>query len=83
MSVPNIGPEPFETSDTDGTDTPRRGNPAPLLRDERLTDCMEAATTRATTVSHRFGGVRYALTRHDGASPTAGPDAGGDPDESH
>ncbi|UQU65147.1 hypothetical protein COUCH_02005 [Couchioplanes caeruleus] len=83
MSVPNIGPEPFETNDIDGVDTHRRGNPAPVLRDERLTDCMEAATTRATTVSHRFGGVRYALTRHDGVLPDAGPDAGGDPDESH
>ena len=85
MSVPNIGPEPFDGNDPDGNDTPKRGNPALVYRDERLTDCMEmeAATTRATTVSHRFGGVRYALTRHHGLPPDAGPDAGGDPHASH
>ncbi|WP_106127597.1 hypothetical protein [Pseudosporangium ferrugineum] len=80
MSVPNIGPEPFDAPETDGMDTPRRGNPALVYRDEMVTDCMHAATTRATMVSHRFGGVRYALTRNP-SGPT--PDDGGDPHASH
>ena len=84
MSVPNIGPEPFDLTEHDGTDIPRRGNPALVYRDERLPDGMEAATTRATTVSHRFGGVRYALTRNDGIHPSSPtPDDGGDPHGSH
>ena len=62
MSVPNIGPEHFDHGDPD-TDTPRRGNPAPLHRDEAMTDDVAAASTRASAVSHRFGGVRYALSR--------------------
>ncbi|WP_127498856.1 hypothetical protein [Actinoplanes solisilvae] len=62
MAVPNIGPEHFDQGDSD-TGEPRRGNPAPLYRDEPLTDDVSAATTRAAVVSHRFGGVRYALTR--------------------
>jgi hypothetical protein len=63
MSIPNIGPDHFDEGDSDGGDSPRRGNPAPVLRDEPLTDDMTAASTRASTVTHRFGGVRYALTR--------------------
>jgi hypothetical protein len=66
MSIPNIGPEHFDDGDPSGVDGPRRGNPAPVLRDEPLTDDMTAASTRASTVTHRFGGVRYALTRHGG-----------------
>ncbi len=71
MSIPNIGPEHFDDGDSSGVDSPRRGNPAPLLRDEPLTDDMTAASTRASTVTHRFGGVRYALTRHSGHQGTA------------
>jgi hypothetical protein len=63
MSVPNSGPEIPDPKDPDGTEPPRRGNPAPLYRDEPRIDDVEAATTRASTVSHRFGGVRYALSR--------------------
>ena len=66
MSIPNIGPEHFDDGDSSRVDHPRRGNPAPVLRDEPLTDDMTAASTRATTVTHRFGGVRYALTRRSG-----------------
>ena len=67
MAVPNIGPEQFGQSDSEAAE-PRRGNPAPLYRDEPLTDDVSAATTRATAVSHRFGGVRHVLSR-----PTARP----------
>ncbi|OJF10091.1 hypothetical protein [Couchioplanes caeruleus] len=82
MSVPNIGPEPFDPIDPDGVDVPRRGNPALVYRDERPPDCMAAASTRATMVSHRFGGVRYALIRRDGIPPS-GPDQGEDSHGSH
>jgi hypothetical protein len=68
MPVPNIGPEHFGEGDPDGGDSPRRGNPAPVLRDEPVTDDMTAATTRASTVTHRFGGVRYALTRQNSSA---------------
>jgi hypothetical protein len=76
MTVPNAGPHQPDPTDPDGTDA-RRGNPALVYRDEPLNGDMEAASTRATTVSHRFGGVRYALTRSDGFP--AGPADGGDP----
>jgi hypothetical protein len=79
MTVPNAGPQQPDPIDPDGTDA-RRGNPAFVYRDEPLNGDMEAASTRATTVSHRFGGVRYALTRSDGVPPVVrGPDDGGDP----
>ena len=65
MSIPNIGPEHADSGDHDGVETPRRGNPALVYRDEPLTDDVTAATARASTVTHRFGGVRYALTRPD------------------
>ncbi|GIF25175.1 hypothetical protein BJ973_007427 [Actinoplanes tereljensis] len=67
MSIPNIGPEHADHGDPEGVETPRRGNPALVFRDEPLTDDMAAATTRAVAVTHRFGGVRYALTRPDAA----------------
>ncbi|GAA0479579.1 hypothetical protein Ade02nite_39400 [Paractinoplanes deccanensis] len=63
MSVPNIGPEHFELGDNEAAEESRRGNPAPLYRDETVTDDVTAASTRASAVTHRFGGVRYALTR--------------------
>ncbi|MEU4214093.1 hypothetical protein [Actinoplanes sp. NPDC026623] len=74
MTVPNAGshhPDPTE-----------RGNPT--YRDEFLTSGMEAASTRATTVSQRFGGVRYALTRSEDAFPAEqDPNDGGDSDARH
>ncbi|MCO8274586.1 hypothetical protein M1L60_28720 [Actinoplanes sp. TRM 88003] len=70
MAVPNIGPEHFDQGD-DGPTEPRRGNPAPLYRDERVTDDVSAATTRAAVVSHRFGGVRYALSRPASRRPAS------------
>ena len=77
MSVPNIGPEHFDVGDPDGPDSSRRGNPAPLHRDDQMTDDVTAATTRATAVSHRFGGVRYALTRPDAPGAERRPPAEG------
>ena len=70
MAVPNIGPEHFAPGD-DGPVEPRRGNPAPLYRDEHVTDDVSAATTRAAAVSHRFGGVRYALSRPANRRPAS------------
>jgi hypothetical protein len=64
MSIPNIGPEHADSGDPDAVETPRRGNPAHVFRGERLTDDVSAATARASSVTHRFGGgVRYALSR--------------------
>jgi hypothetical protein len=60
MSVPNIGPELPDPSDIDD---PRKGNPALVYRDERPMDEIRAASTRASSVTHRFGGVRLALSR--------------------
>ncbi|MET8147575.1 hypothetical protein ACIBSW_06580 [Actinoplanes sp. NPDC049668] len=74
MTVPNAGPHQSETAE--------RGNLA--YRDELPSSGMEAASTRATTVTQRFGGVRYALTRSDSISPVDGdPNDGGDPDANH
>ncbi|MCY1142478.1 hypothetical protein OWR29_31145 [Actinoplanes sp. Pm04-4] len=70
MAVPNIGPEHFDQGDA-GSAEPRRGNPAPLYRDESVTDDVSAATARATVVSHRFGGVRYALSRPANRRPSS------------
>ena len=83
MTVPNAGPQQPDPVDVGGTDT-RRGNPAFVHRDELLPGGMEAASTRATTVSHRFGGARHALTRTDRFPPAEPhPNDGGDPDASH
>jgi hypothetical protein len=64
VAIPNTGPG---HADSGGTGFPviRRGNPAPVLRDEGRTDEVLAASGRASTVTHRFGGTRYALTRRD------------------
>jgi len=77
MSVPNIGPE---LSDPNDPDDVRVGNAAPVYRDDVRTDDVEAASTRASTVTHRFGGVRYALSR-----PDRGPadEESGESDEIH
>jgi hypothetical protein len=81
MTVPNAGPLQPDPAAPDGMDM-RRGNPALVYRDEPLNGDMEAASTRATTVSHRFGGARYALTRSDGIPPVWRLADGGDPDAS-
>jgi hypothetical protein len=73
MSIPNLGPEHADAGDPDGAETPRRGNPPLVYRGEPLTDEVSAATARASVVTHRFGGVRYALTRHN--APGAAVDA--------
>ncbi|BCJ43383.1 hypothetical protein GCM10010168_43070 [Actinoplanes ianthinogenes] len=74
MSIPNIGPEHPDPGDPGAADSPRRGNPAPVYRDTAITDDVVAASTRASAVTHRFGGVRYALSRPGGvtaAEPSA------------
>ncbi|WP_250000058.1 hypothetical protein [Actinoplanes sp. M2I2] len=68
MAVPNIGPDHFDQGDADSSDQ-RRGNPAPLYRDESITDDVSAATARAAVVSHRFGGVRHVLSRPGNPRP--------------
>ena len=83
MTVPNVGPQQPNPADRGGAEA-RRGNPTPVYRDEPLTGGREAASTRATAVSHRFGGVRHALTRPDRFPPAQHhPNDGGDPDASH
>ncbi|MBL7261817.1 hypothetical protein [Paractinoplanes lichenicola] len=62
MTVPNIGPERFDQGDSFAVEL-RMGNPAPLCRGVAITDDVSAATARAAVVSHRFGGVRLALSR--------------------
>jgi hypothetical protein len=63
MTVPNIGPEHADQGSREAADSPRRPNPAPVLKGGSLTDDVMAASARASTVTHRFGGVRYALAR--------------------
>ncbi len=63
MSFPNRGPEVPEP-EHEGAEDLRRGNPASAY-DERVTGVIESATTRASAVSRRFGGARYALKRRD------------------
>jgi hypothetical protein len=80
MSIPNIGPEHADSGDPDAVDSPRRGNPALVYRDEPLTDDVAAATARASTVTHRFGGVRYALSRPETAAAQEPPAEEGESD---
>lgn len=84
MSVPNVRPEHDGTVGLVFGDAYRRGNPSFVYRDDESTDDIRAATTRARTVSHRFGGVRYALTRK-GAARRQGTvtDDGGEPLAGH
>ena len=63
MSVPNIGPEHPDPHDPE--EAQRGGNAAQVYRDDTGTDEFEAASARASTVTHRFGGVRYALSRRE------------------
>jgi hypothetical protein len=60
MSIPNIGPE-LPDPDNPTSDS-RRGNPASVYRDQAPDD-VQAASTRASAVSHRFGDTRSALSR--------------------
>ncbi|GGL05714.1 hypothetical protein GCM10012284_45110 [Mangrovihabitans endophyticus] len=78
MSVPNIGPEHPDPNDPHALDAARKGNPPLMHRDEAPTDDVQAASTRASTVTHRFGGVRYALSRP--ANPPAPDTEDGEPD---
>jgi hypothetical protein len=71
MVVPNIGPEPLEPSNPD--DIPRGGNAAMIYRDDAPTDDVQAASTRASSLTHRFGGVRYALSRPNPTEPEPPP----------
>ena len=82
MSVPNSGPELPDPNDPEAMENVRKGNPALVYRDEPLTDEVRAASTRASAVSHRFGGVRYALTRRIQAERPRGQQSGGESDES-
>jgi hypothetical protein len=76
MSVPNIGPEHSEPSEPDDV---RVGNAALVYRDPVRTDDVRAASTRASTMTHRFGGVRHALSRPDRGP---GEEESGESDES-
>jgi hypothetical protein len=67
VSIPNIGPEHPEPSDPGATESPRWGNSL-IHRDEPFVGEVFAASTRATMVTHRFGGVRYALSRPGGTT---------------
>lgn len=67
MSIPNFGPEQPPSSDPGAADGPRWGNSL-IHRDEPFVGEVFAASTRATMVTHRFGGVRYALSRPGGTT---------------
>jgi hypothetical protein len=77
MTVPNIGPE---LPDPNAPDDMRGGNAALVYRDDAGTDEVQAASARASAVSHRFGGVRYALSRPK-ADPGPPRDESGESDE--
>jgi hypothetical protein len=66
MVVPNIGPEPLDPGESD--DTPR-ANAALVYRDDVPIDDVQAASARASSLTHRFGGVRYALSRPNAPKP--------------
>jgi hypothetical protein len=75
MTVPNIGPD---RPDPNGTDDAQRGdNAAQVYRVDLAIDDVHAASARASSVTHRFGGVRYALSR-PGVDPGPPPDGKGD-----
>jgi hypothetical protein len=75
MSIPNIGPEHPDPGDPGAAEIgTRRGNPPPVHRASEITDDVVAASSRASAVNHRFGGVSYALSR-PGSMTTAEPPA--------
>ena len=63
MTVPNSGPQRPDPNNPEAMDNVRKGNPALVYRDEQPTDEVEAASTRASAVSHRFGVPRHRLSR--------------------
>ena len=63
MSVPNSGPQRPDPNNPEAMDNVRKGNPALVYRDELPTDDVQAASTRASAVSHRFGVSRHTLSR--------------------
>jgi hypothetical protein len=67
MVIPNIGPEPLDPGESD--DIPRGGNAALVYRDDEPLDDVQAASARASSLTHRFGGVRHALSRPNAAEP--------------
>jgi hypothetical protein len=67
MVVPNIGPEHPDPNESD--EIPRGGNAALVYRDDVATDDVQAASARASSVTNRFGGVRYALSRPSAEEP--------------
>src|SRR4051794_29742128 len=73
MSIPNRRQDEPEGFGPDSLKGSHRSNPASVF-DDGVTGVMETATSRATTVSHRFGDVRYPLTGRDPAQ-AAGEDA--------
>lgn len=79
MTIPNIGPEHADQGSPELLEGSRRGNPAPVLRGGSRTDDVMAASARASTVTHRFGGVRYALARPEvaGSDPEPPAEEGG------
>jgi hypothetical protein len=79
MAVPNIGPELPDPYDSDDS---QRANAALVYRDDAGTDDVQAASARASAVTHRFGGVRYALSRPE-AAPGPPRKESGESDESH
>ena len=83
MSIPNIGPEHPEPGDADAAEGARRGNPALVYRAEPRTDEIAAASARASTVTHRFGGVRYALSRPHVAVSDEEPSIGDGDSDAH
>ncbi|GAA2693863.1 hypothetical protein Apa02nite_052540 [Actinoplanes palleronii] len=80
MSIPNIGPEHPDSGDPGAAVSPRRGNPPPVHRDLAITDDVVAASSRASAVSHRFGSVRYALSRPGGTTVAEPPAEEGESD---
>ncbi len=79
MAVPNVGPE--YSADEPANTTVRGGNAAPVYRDDVAPDDVQAASARASSVTHRFGGVRYALSRPSAAHPEASTDIDDEPGE--
>jgi hypothetical protein len=79
MSTPNTGPDHLDPVDSDDPESLRRRNPA-FVYQEEPTGAVEAASTRATTVSNRFGSARHALTGRKSPEAPEPPDAPESPD---
>jgi len=72
MAIPNMRRDDPDGPDGEQPRAPRRGNPASRC-DDGADGVIGAASARATTVSHRFGDTRYALTRRDQVTETGEP----------